>query len=100
MHEEQRRVMSRKLFYVALAGSGFSLYNLSRFTRLSPSGKPAAAISSACFLFLTMSSYRLGKSSKGMEATELEEPRLEGKDNSGWMIEPLTLFKMHILIYN
>ena len=56
LYEERRRVFSKKLVFFGAAGSLFSLYNLRRFGRLSPSGRIAAGVGFLYFSGITFAS--------------------------------------------
>lgn len=55
--EERKRTFSKKLFVVALSGTLFSLYNVARFGRLSPSGRMAAPTALFIFGYMAYSSF-------------------------------------------
>ena len=54
VHEEKIRQFARKLLFVGSAGTLFSLYNITRYAQLSPSGGPAAI---GGFLFFSLMTY-------------------------------------------
>lgn len=53
LHEELVRQASRKYMFIGGTATLFSLYNVSRLSQLSPSGRPAAIAGLAFFTFMT-----------------------------------------------